>query len=168
MREQRDIVNAVEQHADTVMRVCSLYLKGTNRDDAFQDTFLKYALFDGTFENEEHRKAWLIRVTANVCKDHLRKASANDYPLEEAAESDPDRFVGEDGNQGLRNVQSAQLLEALMKLDENYRMALYLKYYEGYTATQIAQLRGLTENTVYTHLARGRSMLKEVLTDDER
>lgn len=44
-------------------------------------------------------------------------------------------------------------------------MPLYLKYYEGYTAAQIAEMLGIPENTVYTNLSRGKRLLKEVLSD---
>ena len=41
-------------------------------EDIFQNVFLKYVLSSVVFESAEHEKAWLIRVTMNACKDHLR------------------------------------------------------------------------------------------------
>ena len=49
------------------------------------------------------------------------------------------------------------------KLEEKYRIALYLKYYEGYSAAKISQVTGMPENTVYTNLARGRRKLLEMM-----
>ena len=67
----------MERHADTVWRVCMLHFsERQDAQDAFQNTFLKYALADSArFENEEHRKAWLIRTASNACKDILRASA---------------------------------------------------------------------------------------------
>ncbi|MDR0308784.1 MAG: hypothetical protein LBH87_02515, partial [Coriobacteriales bacterium] len=53
----------VEEYGDTVWRVCVLYFKQTpEAQDAFQETMLKYFVSETAFREEEHRKAWLIRV----------------------------------------------------------------------------------------------------------
>jgi RNA polymerase sigma-70 factor (ECF subfamily) len=51
----------------------------------------------------------------------------------------------------------------LGQLEERYRTVLYLKYYEGYTAAQIAAITGMPENTVYTNLSRGKRQLLGVI-----
>ena len=163
MRAENDVTSAIERHANTVARVCSLYFGARpERDDAFQDTFLKYALSKTTFADEEHKKAWLIRVATNVCKDALKKAEARTVLL--------DSFDDTARPQWQAGVESSdraeQLGEALRMLDEKYRVPLYLKYYEGYKAAEIARIMDTTENTVYTNLARGREKLKEVLTHE--
>ena len=161
MREETDVANTIECYADTVVRVCSLYFGARpERDDAFQDTFLRYALSETQFNEEEHRKAWLIRVATNVCKDALKKAEAKTVLLGEFDEaSRPQWQPGADSSD-----QADRLTEALRGLDEKYRIPLYLKYYEGYNAAEIAAMTDVPENTVYTNLARGRERLKEVLT----
>ena len=50
-----------------------IYLKNdADTEDIFQTVFLKYVLSSVSFENDEHEKAWFIRVTINACKDLLR------------------------------------------------------------------------------------------------
>lgn len=153
----------MEQHADTVWRVCVLYFPAhADAQDAFQDTFMKYALSDATaFEGDEHRKAWLIRVCANVCKDMLKAAARKNVPLDEsgvadhAASADP-------------SVQPASLagevVDAMRALDDPPRTPLYLAIYEGYTAPEIAQMVDAPVNTVYSWIARGKKQLKEALS----
>lgn len=58
------------------------------------------------------------------------------------------------------------VLEAVLKLPVKYRDAIYLHYYEGYSALEIGEILGKNENTVYSILSRGRSMLKESLEGD--
>ena len=73
MRSEQDITAAVNRYGDTVMRICMVYLKSTaDTEDIFQEVFLKYAQSDKAFENEEHKKAWIIKVAINACKDMIK------------------------------------------------------------------------------------------------
>lgn len=158
MRSHSDIEEAIELYADTVKRICLVYLKNeADMEDIFQDVFLKYALFSGTFESEEHRKAWLIRVTVNRCKDLLKSFfRSRTCSLEEAVEM-----------AAPVKEEDSRVLEAVLKLPEKYRTVIYLYYYEEYSAVEIARLLGKKENTVYTHLSRGKQELKELLGGEE-
>lgn len=162
LRDSKDITQAIETHSNTVLRVCSLYFGvRPEREDAFQDTFLKYAQSPKEFADDEHKKAWLISVATNVCKDMLKRAEARTVLTDEIDEAARPSWQPEDGSAENR---SDELTAALQKLDEKYRVALYLKYYECYTASEIANMLNVPENTVYTNLKRGRDKLKEVLT----
>ena len=166
MRDQRDITQTIEAHSNTVLRVCSLYFGlRPEREDAFQDTFLKYAQSPKEFADDEHRKAWLISVATNVCKDMLKRAEARNVLTDEIDEAARPSWQPEDNSADSR---AEELTEALQKLDEKYRVVLYLKYYECYTASEIAKMLNVPENTVYTNLSRGRDKLKEVLTSGRK
>jgi RNA polymerase sigma factor (sigma-70 family) len=63
----------VRTYADMVYKIAYRYVANpTDADDVFSETFLAYFKKERTFEEEEHRKAWLIRVTINCAKDLLR------------------------------------------------------------------------------------------------
>lgn len=163
MRTREDIQEAVEAYADTVLRACAVYLREqADREDAFQETFLRYARHEAPFNDEGHRKAWLIRVASNVCKDHLKSAASR---VEQFGEGSEEQLNApqDDGQEGQRTLEREEVLKALQSLDEKYRVVLYLKYYEEYATAQIAEMLDMPENTVYTNLARGRRLLKEVL-----
>lgn len=73
MRSEAEINRAVDEYSDMIRRLCMLHLKNyADTEDIFQTVFLKYALSSVEFENREHEKAWLIRVTINACKDLLK------------------------------------------------------------------------------------------------
>ena len=154
MRSEADTNRAIERYADMVRRICLVHLKNeADTEDIFQTVFLKYVLHSAPFESEDHEKAWLIRVTVNACRDLLRDLfRARTVPLEQwqalAPAPDP---------------ETREVLEAVLALPVKYRGVVYLHYYEGYAAGEIAGLLGRNVNTVYTLLTRARQRLKETL-----
>ena len=55
----------------------------------------------------------------------------------------------------------------IMRLEQKYRVAVLMYYYEGYSAPEIAELLGVPLNTVTTRLSRARAKLKNFLTEDD-
>lgn len=154
MRSEQETVRAIERYSDTVRRLCAVHLKNdADTEDIFQTVFLKYVLSSVSFENEEHEKAWFIRVTINACKDLLksffrRSTVSLDEAIGRPAEPNPD----------YRDVW-----EAVFALPQKYRDVVYLHYFEDYTAPQISRILGKNVNTVYTLLTRSKEMLRERL-----
>lgn len=158
MRSEQEAARAVELYADTVRRICMLHLKSySDTEDIFQTVFLKYVLYSGTFENEEHEKAWMIRVTLNACKDYMKSFfRKRTVPLEEIQEMEAE--VPED---------HSEVLEAVLSLPVKYKTVVYLYFYEQYSAVEIGKFLGKNVNTVYTLLSRAKAMLKERLGGEE-
>ena len=154
MRSEREVTDAIERYSDTVLRLCTVYLKnGSDAEDVFQTVFLKYALHDGPFQNPEHEKAWLNRVTVNACKDLLKSFfRSRTVSLEDLKDYAPEA-----------TQEQYAVMEAVRSLPKQYRDVIYLHYYEGYTAPEIAGILKRNPNTVYTHLHKGKQLLKELL-----
>lgn len=154
MRSDREAERAIELYADTVRRICMLHLKSySDTEDIFQTVFLKYVLSPHAFENEEHEKAWIIRVTLNACKDFTKSFfRSRMVPLDEM--EDIMAEMPED---------HSDVLEAVLSLPEKYKTVVYLYFYEQYSAVEIGKILGKKVNTVYTLLARAKTMLKEQL-----
>lgn len=157
MRSEQDVNRAIELYADTVKRICFLHLKNYHdTQDIFQKVFLKYLMYEGDFQSEEHRKAWIIRVTVNSCKDLLRDYyRKNTLSIEEAA----NEYVSCDENR--------EILSAVLALEPKYKDVVYLFYFEGYTACEIAEILNKKENTVYSLLSRAREKLKKELGGED-
>lgn len=144
----------VRTYADMIYRIACRYTGNTtDADDVFSETFLRYFRKERHFESEEHRKAWLIRVTVNCAKEFLAQRSKyvsldDQQPMAAAA---PDT----DGNLDLYN--------AIEALPADYREVIKLHYLDGLSVKQLSQILDRNENTVKTHLLRGRQMLKTYL-----
>lgn len=154
MKSTEDVNRVMEKYADMVRRICFVHLKNLqDTEDVFQDVYLKYLLYEGSFESGEHEKAWFIRVTINACTDWLRKLSHRKWlPLEILAEESE-----------IQDSSSEEILEAVLQLPEKYKNVIYLFYYEEYTAVEIAKILGKKENTIYTWLSRAKGILRDRL-----
>lgn len=156
-RELDSFSLAFEKYTDTVFRI-AVHNTPSLQDaqDITQEVFLKLLQTSREFYTSEHLKAWLIRVTINLCRDELRKNGRTqlmDKPVKDEAVYD-----------------QSSVLEAVKALPENYRNAIYLHYYEGYKAKEIADILETKENTVLSWLSRGREVLRKEMIggfDDE-
>ena len=157
MRSEAETDQALSRYADMVRRICFVHLKNNAEvEDIFQEVFLKYVLSDKAFESDAHEKAWLIRVAINACRDTLRSlARRKVQPLETLY-----------GEMGSMDSEQRDVLEAVLALPQRYRDVIYLHYFEGYAAVEIANILHRSHNTVYTWLDRGRKQLRDRLGGD--
>ncbi len=148
---------AFKQFTDTVYRV-ALHntVNYSDAEDVTQEVFVKLLETNKAFRDSEHLKAWLIRVTVNLCRDKMKKSNR------ETLVENPFSFKS--------GEEKTDVLEAVKALPENYRNTIYLHYYEGYTAKEIGKILDAKENTVLSWLSRGREALRKELEggfDDE-
>lgn len=122
-------------------------------DEVFQEVFLRYFRKTPVFRDEEHRKAWLIRVTVNCC------ASLWNSPWRRRMEPLREDMVWE-------APEDAGLWEQLQRLPDKYREVLYLFYYEQMPLEEISRALHRKNSTVRTQLTRARAMLKTRLEED--
>lgn len=154
MRNEDEANRAINLYADSVRRICLMHLKNySDTEDVFQDVFLKYILYSRSFENEEHEKAWILRVTINCCKDLLKSFFRS--KVSSLDDVDLNRFTVPEEN--------LEVLDSVIRLPEKYRDVIYLHYYEGYTAAEISKILNKKENTIYTWLSRAKQQLKTEL-----
>ncbi|MCD7842005.1 MAG: RNA polymerase sigma factor [Lachnospiraceae bacterium] len=125
-------------------------------DDVVQDTFLQYHLSEKCFEDEQHIRAWLLRVAINRAKDINRSFwRRNRVSLDEYTETLP-----------FKSTESENLFVQVMKLPEKQRIVIHLYYYEDYTVREIAEILNLSESNVKIRLMRGRKLLKQALKEE--
>ena len=151
-----DFEAAVERYGDMVYRLAYSYLKSrADAEDVMQETLLKRYTTRKHFESEDHERCWMLRVAVTECKHILRTPwRRRTEPLEELREAAV-----------FDTPEQTELFQAVMALPPKYRAAIYLHYYEGYGAKDIASMLGSNPSTVQTWLMRGRGTLKTRLQE---
>lgn len=143
---------SLEKYSDMVRRICFLYLHNYDDvNDVFQEVFLKLLQKSVTFENDEHEKAWLIKVTINKCKDMLKSFWHKKVVSIENLEFEFEEKI------------ETEVLQVVLSLQDKYKEVIYLYFYEGYSVPEISKLLNKRENTVYSLLRRAKAILKQKL-----
>lgn len=145
----------VKKHIDMVYRIALNYLKNkADAEDICQTVFLKLLTEKTDFQNDDHLRNWLVRVTVNECKKMLRSPWYRRESLEDhmpvTVFSDP---------------HCSDVYDAVMALPVHYRVPLYLHYYEGYSTDEIGRILSLPGATVRTRLRRARQILQKELEE---
>lgn len=153
LRTEKEITDLYNRHVDTVYRICYSFMKNrAETEDMVQETFLRLISSGKQFENERHEKAWLIVTASNVCKDTLKSWWRKHEDIEDYMHIPGDAGVGVN-----------PVLEAVMGLPEDYKAAVYLYYYEGYTTAEIASFSGCADGTIRSRLSRAKKQLLATL-----
>lgn len=150
-RPADDLEQVMEAYGNMLFRICLVMLgNGSDAEDALQEVFMKYYGKAPAFTDEEHKKAWLITVTSNQCRDMLRYR--NKHPLAE----DADIYAYKTADS-----ENSGILDVLVTLPEKFRLVLVLHYVEEYPVKDIARMIGKTPSAVKMRLQKGRKLLKE-------
>lgn len=139
----------INEYSDMVYRLALTRTKSKeNSEDVYQEVFLRLAKKLPSFENKEHEKAWLIRVTINCSKNLLNsKFLKNRADIKEEI-----RFETQERH---------DIYYAVQELPLKYRTIIYLYYYENYKINEISKILKVNENTIKTRLSRAREELKQ-------
>ncbi len=144
-----DIENTVEKYSNMLFKLCFTMLRNNfDAEDAVSEVFVKYLTNKKAFDDEEHKKAWLIRVAANTCKDMLRF-----YKIRNHINLD-------DISAYCKTDNDTNIVTDLLKLPVKYRTVLYLYYIEGYKTAEISEMLSVSGSAVRKRLQYGREMLK--------
>lgn len=153
-----------EKYYSEVFRYC-YYQTGSEHAayDCTQETFYHLMRFLDTYTEQNHFKAYLLRIALNVCRDYFRKNTREkpeDHELllpEETAASDPAC------QPSLENqvITRAIIQNGLNMLPETQREVIILFYYHGYRQREIAQITGVPLSTIKTRLRAGIGKLQE-------
>ena len=164
--ERQEAERLVETYSDLVLRLSYSYLNQTqDAQDICQTVFLKLLERAPDFVSSDHEKAWIIRTTANTCKDLLKSHWRRTTVAMEAASHIPAPELEEGSLSAAVNLLPPKY-RAVMGLETKYRLTIYLYYYEGYSSKEIARLLGRNPATVATQLRRGRTQLKDLLESE--
>lgn len=154
--ENISVEEVFNRYGEMLYKICIVMLKEKyDAEDTVQDVLIKYMTKKPIFESFEHEKAWLIRITMNLCKDKLRF-----YRMHSMLNIESINTIYSEQS------EDKQFLEVLLSLPPKYKEVLLLHYVEGYKCREIGGILNITETTVKKRLERGRYLLKKKWGDD--
>ena len=153
--QENKIEDAVREYTQMVLNIAYTYTKNSHdAENIAQDFFLSLYRNMWKIGSDEYMKAWLIRVTINKSKNHMKTAWIRK------------RSEMPNVQQDLPTNETGDLLNAVLSLDVKYKIPIYLMYYEGYSIKEISEIVKIKPATIGTRLKRGREILKTLLGDD--
>ena len=156
--DQKEFEKTVDTYSDVMLRCAYTYCGSkANAEDIVQEAFVKYMKKAPTFESEEHKKAWLLRVVINISKNFARSfwnRNKTDIDENTADESDP--------------LTRCEIWEDVKKLPDKYRILIELYYGEGFTIEEITNITGVKRSTVGDRLKKAKELLAEIYKEEVR
>ena len=128
--------------------------QAADREDAVQETIRRAWEKRSRLRDERYMQTWVVRILLNVCDDMRRRAQrmSPEEWLDVASEDQTGR--------------ETPMLDALMSLEEKFRLPLQLRYVEEYSVSEVARMLRLPQGTVKSRLARGRDKLRQILREE--
>ena len=144
----------LENHGNRILRCAYTYLHNhEDAEDILQETLIQFFKYAPVFNDDEHEKAWLLRVAANLSKNRIKYNE-----LRQTDELSENLIASE-------REDLSFVWDAVRELPVKYREVIHLFYYEGLTTRQISDILKRNESTIRSDLRRGRHLLKKQLKE---
>lgn len=156
---ENEFNHTYSNYGEMLYKIAFLYLgNADDTEDVLQDTFIRLLYSSPDFKNEEHKKAWLIKVTQNKCKNLLKSSAHKNISENEI------QLQSRSGDDDLK----IDVVRQIIALPDKYKSAIILYYYNDYSVSEIAQILKISKSAVKMRLKRGRELLKISLEDYEQ
>jgi len=154
-----DVIRLFDAYSDDLYRFAVSYV-GVKQEaeDIVQDVFVKL-LTKRLHLDPESEKAYLMTMTANKCRDHLRSSAHRTNVELESEEWNLQYYDG-------FTEHNKAVFDELMRLEDKFRIPIYLHYYEGYSYKEIAGILKMSESAVAMRISRGKEQLRIRLEEE--
>ena len=143
-----------DKYCNLIYRTAYQYIFNVQlAEDVTQEVFVKLLTYGKSFHDDEHEKAWLLRVTINLCKNILKSKSYQSLELKNEISVYNSAFEE-------KSDTKMDISTYLKHLSAEQRTAIFLYYFEGLKIKEISKVMNIKENTVKSHLKRAKQNLK--------
>lgn len=133
-------------------------------DDAAQEAFVKAYRAIASFDESRSFSTWLLSITAHHCIDRLRRHRLDAVSLDSLpAWREPASMADDPERQALRSAEAVDMVGLLLKLPDDHRLVVILRYWHDLGYAEIADMLGDTESAVKSRLHRARRQLAELM-----
>jgi len=164
-RQDPDLLDRlIEQYQHRLLRYL-IYLTGNREtaEDLFQETWIKVLERGSQYDGKHSFNSWLFAVARNLAIDLLRRKKT--VSLESMADEDETPFEIPDTAQisafevVARHELSERVVEGLTAIQPEYRETVVLRFHEGLSLDEIAEVTGAPLGTIKSRLYRGLNAL---------
>ncbi len=150
--EKSEFEKVVDNYADVIYRCAYTICKNkSDAEDVVQETFIRYLSKTPKFDDESHRKAWLLRVAINLSKDLMKSFWRKN-------KTEISEYITDEKNE----FEKCEIWEDIKRLPAKYRIVLELYYHEGYTIEEISKITRVKKSTVGDRLAKAKKLLGDL------
>lgn len=151
--KNEEAVRLFDEYSDDLYRFAVSYVRSKqDAEDIVQEVFTKL-LGKHIRLNKDTEKTYLMTMTANLCKDHLKSAARKTNVDLDSAETESQYFDD-------FTDRNKEIYDELMRLESQFRVPIYLHYYDGYSYKEIAGILALSESAVAMRINRGKEIIR--------
>ena len=145
-----------QEHGPGLVRMVRLFVDDRNAaEDLVQEAFIRLARSAHRIEDERKAAAYLRSIVLNLARDHNRRGLVSlrhRLPFDDREASAEDEVVVAE--------EHRQVIDAMRTLPHRQRDCVVLRYYDELGIDEIAEVLGISRNSVKTHLTRGLAALQ--------
>jgi len=156
----------VENNKNLVWHII-ISMVGNNSDceDLFQEVFLQVFRGFRRFRADARISTWIGSITHHICVDYLRKKKKE--TIFRSHDNNQELMPGFSADMGWKQTENEDLnqvvLAAIARLPADYRKVITLYHLDEHSYQEIAEITGMPDGTVKSHISRGRNLLREML-----
>ena len=169
MKSKTDISEHIEKCGERLSRLCiNLCRDHHDAADLFQDTCLRALKYYKTYDASQEFEKWIFRICVNTYKSTLRRLY-NSRPLLFGSNDEHDEYFEmiPDDDDTATHEEYKELLKAVKRLSEKYRVVVVLRYFKDYSEKETAEMLGIPTGTVKSRLNAAKVLLRKEMEHEE-